>query len=78
MSNIVSSTYFCDWIKQNVKHIVLQCLDHSQKKNIMLKEKNMTNFKWLMIIVKDVKTMINWFMKTNLLKQFSFATKLIE
>jgi hypothetical protein len=26
--NIVSSTCFCDWIRQNVKHIVLQCFDN--------------------------------------------------
>ncbi len=78
MSNVVSSTCFCDWIRQNVKHIVLQCLDHSQKRNNMLKENDTTNFKRLMIIVKKIKTMINWFMKTSLLKQFSLTTKLIE
>jgi hypothetical protein len=38
MSNVVSSICFCDWIKQNVKHIVLQCLNHSQKRNKMLKK----------------------------------------
>jgi hypothetical protein len=78
MSNVVSSTCFCDWIRQNVKHIVLQCFNHSQRRDNMLKENDMTNFKRLMIIIKKVKTMINWFMKTSLLKQFSLTTKLIE
>jgi hypothetical protein len=78
MSNVVSSTCFCDWIRQNVKHIVLQCFDHSQRRDNMLRKDDTTNFKRLMIIVKKVKTMINWFMKTNLLKQFSLTTKLIE
>jgi hypothetical protein len=78
MSNVVSSTCFCDWIKQNVKHIVLQCFDHSQEKNNMLKKNDTTNFKRFMTIVKKIKTMINWFMKTSLLKQFSLTTKLIE
>jgi hypothetical protein len=78
MSNVVSSTCFCDWIKQNVKHIVLQCFDHSQKRNNMLKKNDTTNFKQFIIIIKKIKTMINWFMKTNLLKQFSLTTKLIE
>jgi hypothetical protein len=78
VSNVVSSTCFCDWIKQNVKHIVLQCFDHSQKRNNMLRENDTTNFKRLKIIVKKVKTIINWFMKTSLLEQFSLTTKLIE
>jgi hypothetical protein len=78
VSNVVSSTCFCDWIRQNVKHIVLQCLDHSQKRDNMLRKNDTMNFKRLMIIVKKIKTMINWLMKTNLLKQFSLTTKLIE
>jgi hypothetical protein len=78
MSNVVSSTCFCDWIRQNVKHIVLQCLDHSQERDNMFKKNDTTNFKRFMTIVKKIKTMINWFMKTNLLKQFSLTTKLIE
>jgi hypothetical protein len=78
VSKVISSTCFCDWIRQNVKHIVLQCLDHSQKRNNMLRENDTTNFRRFMIIVKNVKTMINWFMKTSLLKQFSLTTKLIE
>jgi hypothetical protein len=78
MLNVVSSTCFCDWIKQNVKHIVLQCLNHSQSRNNMLKKNDTTNFKRFMTIVKKIKTMINWFMKTNLLKQFSLTMKLIK
>jgi hypothetical protein len=78
MSNVLSSACFCDWIKQNVKHIVLQCFNYSQKRDNMLKENDTTNFRRLMIIVKNVKTIINWFMKTNLFKQFSLITKLIE
>jgi hypothetical protein len=76
--NVVSSTCFCDWIRQNVKHIVLQCLDHPQRRNNMLRKDDTTNFKQFIIIVKKIKTMINWFMKTSLLKQFSLTTKLIE
>ncbi len=78
VSNVVSSTCFCDWIRQNVKHIVLQCFDHSQKRDNMLRKDDTTNFRRFMIIVKNVKTMINWFMKTSLLEQFSLTTKLIE
>jgi hypothetical protein len=75
---VVSSTCFCDWIRQNVKHIVLQCFNHSQKRDNMLRKNDTTNFKRFMIIVKKIKTMINWFMKTSLLEQFSLTTKLIE
>jgi hypothetical protein len=59
VSKIVSFACFCDWIKQNVKHIVLQCFDYTQSKNNMLKEENTTDFRRLMITVKRIKTMIN-------------------
>jgi hypothetical protein len=78
MSSVLSSTCFCDWIKQNVKHIVLQCFNHSQRRDNMLKKNDTTNFRRFMIIVKSVKMIINWFIKMNLLKQFSLATMLIE
>ncbi len=78
VSEIVSFACFCDWIKQNVKHIVLQCLDYTQSRDNMLKEENTTDFRRLMIIVKKIKTMINWFMKTNLLVKFSLTTKLLK
>jgi hypothetical protein len=78
VSKIVSFTCFCDWIKQNVKHIVLQCSDYTQNRDSMLRKENTTNFRRFMIIVKKIKTMINWFMKTNLLAQFSLTTKLIK
>jgi hypothetical protein len=78
MLNVVSSTCFCDWIRQNVKYIVLRCLNHSQSRDNMLRKDDTTNFKRFMTIVKKIKTIINWFMKTNLLKQFSLTTKLIE
>ncbi len=39
MSKIVSFACFCDWIKQNIKHIVLQCFDYTQNKNNMFKKK---------------------------------------
>jgi hypothetical protein len=78
VSKIVSFACFCDWIKQNVKHIVLQCFDYTQSKNNMLKKKITTDFRRFMIIVKKIKTMINWFMKTNLLAQFSLTTKLLK
>ncbi len=39
VSKIVSFACFCDWIKQNVKHIVLQCFDYTQSRNNMLKKK---------------------------------------
>jgi hypothetical protein len=78
VSEIVSFACFCDWIKQNVKHIVLQCFDYTQSKNNMLKKKDTTDFRRLIIIVKRIKTMINWFMKTDLLTQFSLTTKLLK
>ncbi len=78
VSKIVSFACFCDWIKQNVKHIVLQCFDYTQNKSNMFKKKNTTNFRRFIIIVKKIKTMINWFMKTNLLIQFSLTTKLLK
>jgi hypothetical protein len=78
VSEIVSFACFCDWIKQNVKHIVLQCLDYTQSRSSMLREENTTDFRRLMIIVKKIKTMINWFMKTDLLAQFSLTTKLLK
>jgi hypothetical protein len=78
VSKIVSFACFCDWIKQNVKHIVLQCFDYTQSRNNMLKKENTTNFRRFMIIVKKIKTMINWFMKTDFLAQFSLTTKLLK
>jgi hypothetical protein len=78
VSKIVSFACFCDWIKQNVKHIVLQCLDYTQSKNSMFKKENTTNFRRFMITIKKIKTMINWFMKTDLLAQFSLTTKLLK
>jgi hypothetical protein len=78
MSNVISSTCFYEWIKQNVKYIVLQCFDYSQKRNNMFKKNDTMNFKRFLIIVKKIKMMINWFMKTSLLKQFSLTTKLIK
>jgi hypothetical protein len=78
MSRIVSFACFCDWIKQNVKHIVLQCFDYKQSRDSMLRKENTTNFRRLMITIKKIKTMINWFMKTDLLAQFSLTTKLLK
>jgi hypothetical protein len=78
VSEIVSFACFCGWIKQNVKHIVLQCPDYTQNRDSMLREEGTTDFRRLMITAKRVKTMINWFMKTGLLAQFSLTTKLIE
>jgi hypothetical protein len=66
--NIVSSICFCDWVKQNVKYIILQYFDQSQKKDNLFKENYTMNFKRFIIIIKNVTTMINWFMKTNLFK----------
>jgi hypothetical protein len=64
---IVTFVCFCDCIKQNVKHIVLQCLDHTQSRNNMFRKENTTNFRRFMIIVKEIKTIVNWFIKTSLL-----------
>ncbi len=78
MSKIVSFACFCDWIKRNVKYIVLHYFDYTQNRNNMLKKKDTTNFWRLMIIIKKIKMMINWFMKTDFLIHFSLRTKLIK
>jgi hypothetical protein len=75
---IISFACFYDWIKQNVKYIVLHCLDHTQSRDNMLKKENTTNFRRFMIIVKEIKTIVNWFMKTNLFAHFSLTTKLLK
>jgi hypothetical protein len=78
VSGVVSPACFCGWIRQNVTHIVLQYLDHSQGRGNMLREGGTTDFRRLMTTAKRVKAMINWFMKTGLLGQFSLTAKLIE
>jgi hypothetical protein len=44
----------------------------------MLREGGTTDFRRLMTTVRGVKAVVNWFMKTGILGQFSLAAELIE
>jgi hypothetical protein len=78
MLTIVSSTCSCDWFKQITKHIIFFCSNHRIYRNNMLRVVETQNYNTLFDIVKDLKKIMKWLMKTNLLMQFCLASKCLE
>jgi hypothetical protein len=75
---ISSSICFCNWLKQITKHVVFFCSNYRTHRESMLKVVETFNFDTMLNTVKELKTMIKWMMKINLLAQFSLAIECLE
>jgi hypothetical protein len=74
VSIVLSSSCFCDYSRQTLKHVLLFCTNRATNRHNMFKVDETTNVRKLLNIEKRLKTSINWLMKINLLIQF-FLTK---
>ncbi len=75
---IVSSTCSCEWLKQITKHIILFCSNHHIYRDNMLRVVETQNYSTLLNTAKDLRKIMKWLMKTNLLTQFFLISKCLE
>ena len=66
---------FCRWDKKMSKHIMIHCIKHSEMHRRLKTDKQM-NLRKIMFFLKELQTIIAWWLKQNLLSQFQLAWEL--
>jgi hypothetical protein len=75
---VLTSNCFCEHSRQTLRHILLFCRDWSENRQRMLRDDETTNMSRLLNIAKNLKVLITWLMKINLLTQFSLTRKYLD
>jgi hypothetical protein len=75
---VLTSTCFCEHLKQTLQHILFFCKDWSKNRQRMLRDDETTNMSRLLNIAKNLKVSIIWLMKINLLTQFSLIKEYLD
>ena len=70
-----SPTCVCEWTKQTFKHVLFNCSRFSIDKNVMCNDDETTNFHQFLSTEKGLRAIAKWFMKINLLIQFSLIVE---
>jgi hypothetical protein len=75
---VLTSDCFCEHSKQTLQHILLFCKNWSENRQRMLRDDETTNMSRLLSISKNLKILIIWLMKINLLTQFSLIKEYLD
>jgi hypothetical protein len=75
---VLTSSCFCEHLRQTLRHILFFCRDWSENRQRMLRDDETTNMSRLLNIAKNLKVSITWLMKINLLTQFSLIKEYLD
>ena len=68
----------CGWQQQTVKHIVLFCPRYARDRDKMVQEARSSDLKTMLSTEEGVKAVTRWFLRQDILAQFSVAKESVE
>ncbi len=77
VSDTNSSRCSCEWSHQTTKHVLMHCSNWSHLRSRMLQDANFSNYRIIVVITKNLRTVAKMMMKTKLLKQFRVTRTLV-
>jgi hypothetical protein len=75
---VFTSNCICEHSKKTLRHILFFCVDWIKSRQRMLRDDETMNMSKFLNIAKNLKVLIIWLMKINLLTQFSLIKKYFD
>ncbi len=65
----------CGWIRQDVKHVLLFCLELAEGRQELIDSAGIQDMRQILSTKKGVKAAAKWLMQTGILQQYSLANE---